>query len=68
MNIEKLRSMTEIELRDTLTKLRKEWVIVSMQIKLRREEDTKKAKRLRKDIARILTVLRSQKETFTDNV
>lgn len=56
----KLKSLSQKELTAQLLSLQKNLVETRMQIALRKEKNVKKMSNIRKDIARIKTILREQ--------
>lgn len=57
MKAEEIRKMTDEELRKKIGELRKELGNISFHHRIRPLEDTSKLKKIRKDIARMNTVL-----------
>ena len=57
MTIKELRELTTEELRDKLSGLRKELIDLEFKIRTAQESDTSSSRKVKKDIARMLTII-----------
>jgi large subunit ribosomal protein L29 len=60
MNIEKIRNLTEVELNHQQRELSDQLFKMKFQLKMGQTESLKKIRELKKDIARVKTVMRQQ--------
>jgi large subunit ribosomal protein L29 len=66
MNVDKIRNLTDIELEHQQRELSDQLFKMKFQLKMGQTESLKKIRELKKDIARVKTVMR-QKELAGDN-
>jgi len=66
MNVDKIRNLTDVELAHQQRELADQLFKMKFQLKMGQTESLKKIRELKKDIARVQTVLR-QKELAGDN-
>ena len=66
MNVDKIRNLTDIELVHQQRELSDQLFKMKFQLKMGQTESLKKIRELKKDIARVLTVMR-QKQLAGDN-
>ena len=66
MNVDKIRNLTDVELNHQQRELNDQLFKMKFQLKMGQTESLKKIRELRKDIARVKTVMR-EKELAGDN-
>jgi len=66
MNVDKIRNLTDVELSHQQRELSDQLFKMKFQLKMGQTESLKKIRELKKDIARVKTVMR-QKELAADN-